>query len=321
MSFVYPQVFLFLLVPLLVLAYLIMTNKSKIDRLFESEVLKRLKVDEGSFSKRSREILFFAALIFMVIALARPVIYKGEKKAKIEGSNFLIALDISGSMRSEDVYPNRLMFAKQKIVELLKNATGDEVALAAFSKQAFVISPPSYDKATLIEMIKNVDTSYINQSATDFSSILDLVGEISKEKEKKKNLILFTDGGDGDSYDALITQAKDDNIVVYVVLVGTKKGAPVLDGRGEIYRDKEGSMVFTYANEDSFELAKNSGGIGVVASYAKSDILDILNSIHKGVKANKSISIKDQRELFYYPLGFALFVLLISLSSMPRVRS
>jgi Ca-activated chloride channel family protein len=320
MSFVYPQVFFFLLVPLLVLAYLIMTNKSKLDRLFENEVLQRLKVNEGSLSKRSREILFFAALIFMVIALARPVIYKGEKKAKIEGSSFLIALDISGSMRSEDVYPNRLMFAKQKIIELLKNATGDEVALSAFSKQAFVISPLSYDKATLIEMIKNVDTNYINQSGTDFATILDLASEVFKDETKKRNLILFTDGGDEESYDALIAQAKDENIVVYIVLIGTKKGAPVLDSRGEIYRDKEGSMVFTYANEDSFELAEKSGGIGVVSSYTQSDTLHILGDIHKGVTATKSISIKDQKELFYYPLSGALFLLLISFSSLPRVR-
>ena len=319
MSFVYPYVFVFFLLPLLLFAYLIMTNKSKLERLFANELLERLKVEKGFMSKKVREAFFFSALIFMIIALARPIIYKGERRVDVAGASFFVALDISGSMRSKDVYPSRLDFAKQKIIALLHEAFSDEVALGAFARQAFVISPLSYDKATLIRMIERVDTSYINQSATDFVSIIELSDEIFK-KDAKKKIVLFTDGGDTEDYDALISLAKAHDVSISIVLVGTQKGAPVLDGRGEIYRDKAGSMVFTNANEKSFELARSTDGIGVRAVYGKEDMEALLKHIHQGQKSMKSITLKDQQELFYYPLGAALLLLLISLSSLPRRR-
>ncbi|MBN2768990.1 MAG: VWA domain-containing protein [Campylobacterales bacterium] len=319
MSFVYPYVFLFFLVPLLVFIYLIMTNKSKLDRIFEDDLLERLKVEKGFMSKKVREFIFFTALILMLVALARPVIYKGEREAKIAGASFFVALDISGSMRSKDIYPNRLIFAKQKIIELLKDAPADEVALGAFSKQAFIITPLSYDKATLIEMIQGVDTSYINQSSTDFSSIVELSDEIFK-KDTKKNLVLFTDGGDVSDVNALVSLAKEKDVTISIVLIGTQKGAPVLDSRGEIYRDKDGSMIFSYANKDIFALAQKTGGMAVEASYSKSDVDAVLNHMREGEKSAKSIILKDQRELFYYPLGLAILLLLISFSSLPRRR-
>ena len=57
----------------------------------------------------------------MIVALARPVIEKGDKVVDVKGLSLLVGLDISGSMRSTDLYPNRLEFAKKKMFEFFES--------------------------------------------------------------------------------------------------------------------------------------------------------------------------------------------------------
>jgi len=120
MEFVYPQFFWVMIVPFAIFVFLVTTNRDKVARVFSEQVLESLRADSEALPNSLRNLVLFAAVFLMIVALARPVIDKGEKVVHLQGITLLTALDISGSMRSRDRYPNRLAFAKKKIYELLE---------------------------------------------------------------------------------------------------------------------------------------------------------------------------------------------------------
>ena len=321
MSFVNPQFFWVMIVPLVILAFLITTNKERLSRVFDKKVLKRLSATDESLPMVLRNILMFLAIFLMIVAFARPVMEKGDKKVEVQGLTLLSALDISGSMRSKDVYPNRLTFTKTKMAQFFDAMPSDEIGVVAFAYSPFVLAPFSSDKETLKMMLEGVDDSYINMGSTDFSAL----GELSStllEKKKPKILILFTDGGDEEAIAGFSDILKSNNIDLYVVLVGTKKGAPVIDENGKPLMQKDGSIAITQRNDALGELAKENGGAYVVASNGKEDIAQLVNVI-KGKYKNQqqgAVTVKERVEYFYYPLGLALLLLLLAFSSLPQRR-
>ena len=321
MSFINPQFFWVMIVPLVVLAFLITTNKESLSRVFDEKVLKRLSAADESMPLVVRNILLFIALFLMVVALARPVMEKGDKKVEVQGLTLLTALDISGSMRSKDVYPNRLEFAKKKMNAFFDAMPSDDIAVVAFAYSPFVLAPFTADKETLKMMIEGVDDSYISMGSTDFLALGEQVSTLLEEK-KQKILVLFTDGGDEEAIAGFEDVLNANNIDLYVVLIGTKKGAPVLDENANPLRTKEGNIAITQRNDTLGEVAKKSGGRYVVAGTGKEDIRKIAATIKNKYKNQQQgeVTVKERVEYFYYPLGLSLLFLLVAFSSMPKRR-
>ncbi|WP_292664469.1 VWA domain-containing protein [Nitratifractor sp.] len=319
MQFVYPQFFWVMIVPFLVFVFLVVTNKDKVSRIFSEKVLERLRADSDTLPNSLRNLVLFAAVFLMIVALARPVIPKGEKVINVKGISAVIALDISGSMRSKDLYPNRLEFAKKKLSELLDAMPSDEIAVTAFAHNAFVLAPFTSDKATLKQIVDGVDESYINMASTDFVAMADLAARLLRDK-KQKVLIVFSDGGDKEDLKGLAALLKKRGITLYAVLVGTKKGAPVLDEQGRPLKLRNGDLAITQLNEALGKIARESGGDFVVAGYGKSDMEALAQEIHGKFsgKNRGAVHIKERVELFVYPLAGAVILLLMGLSSMPR---
>ncbi len=319
MQFVYPQFFWVMIVPFVVFVFLVVTNKDKVSRIFSEKVLERLRADSDTLPNSLRNLVLFAAVFLMIVALARPVIPKGEKVINVKGINAVIALDISGSMRSKDLYPNRLEFAKKKLSELLDAMPSDEIAVTAFAHNAFVLAPFTSDKATLKQIVDGVDESYINMASTDFVAMADLAARLLRDK-KQKVLIVFSDGGDKEDLKGLAALLKKRGITLYAVLVGTKKGAPVLDKQGRPLKLRNGELAITQLNEELGKIARESGGDFVVAGYGKSDMEALAQEIHARFsgKNQGAVHIKERVELFVYPLAGAVILLLMGLSSMPR---
>jgi Ca-activated chloride channel family protein len=321
MSFVNPQFFWVLIVPFVIFAFLLTTNKERLSRVFDEKVLKRLSATDESMPMVVRNVLMLLAIFLMIVAMARPVMEKGDKKVEVEGLTLLSALDISGSMRSKDVYPNRLTFAKTKMAQFFDAMPSDEIGVIAFAYSPFVLAPFSADKETLKMMVEGVDDSYINMGSTDFSALGELASTLLEEK-KTKVLVMFTDGGDEEAIAGFADILKANEVDLYVVLIGTDKGAPVLDKEGKPFTQEDGTIAITQRNDALGELAKENGGAYVVASNGKEDIAQLVNVI-RGKYTNQQqgeVVVKERIEYFYFPLGLGLFFLLISFSSIPRRR-
>ena len=322
MIFVNTEFFWAMLLPLMVFIFLISTNKSKVSRVFDPKVLERLRASEESMPMGLRNGLLFVSLILMIVALARPVIEKGEQKVEVQGLSMLVALDISDSMRSKDVYPNRLEFAKKKMVSLFDAMPSDEIGVVAFAYSPFVLAPFSSDKETLKTMIEGVDDSYINMGTTDFSALAEQVS-VLLDKKTPKILVLFSDGGDKEAIANFSEILKTAKIDLYVVFVGTEEGAPVLDKMNKPLKLPNGTIAITQRNDALGEVAKECNGAYVIAANGKEDISELV-SVMRGKYKNQQqgeVTVSQKEEYFYIPLGLALIFLLLGLSSLPSPRN
>lgn len=321
MSFVNPQFFWVMIVPFVILMFLISTNKERLSRIFDEKVLKRLSATDESMPLVVRNILMFLSIFMMMVAMSRPVMEKGDKIVEVQGLALLTALDISGSMRSTDVYPNRLEFAKKKMSELFDAMPSDEIGVMAFAYSPFVLAPFSSDKETLKMMVEGVDDSFINMGSTDFSALGELASSLLEEK-KPKILVVFSDGGDEEAISGFAEILKENEIDLYVVLIGTEKGAPVIGEDGKPFTQKDGTIAITQRNDALGEVAKENDGAYVVAGTGKEDIEQLVSVIRGKYKNQQQgeVTVKERVEYFYYPLGLGLLFLLISFSSMPRRR-
>ena len=320
MTFVYID-FLWLFIPL-VLLFIFIKNTNSLSQIFAKDVLEKLSVDEKSISIKTRNILLFISLSLMIIALSRPIKNMGEKNVNIEGLTILTALDISGSMRSRDVYPNRLTFAKMKMKQLFDLLPNDNIGIEAFAYSSFVVSPFTSDKQTLKIMLDGVNESYINMGSTDFGALAEVSSDLL-EKQNPKILILFSDGGDKKALQDFKEKIKDSDIKLFVVLIGSTKGSPVLTEDNKPYKLKDGSIAITQRNDELGEIAKELGGAFVVAQNGKDDIKNIVSVIKSNYKSQKQSDIKVHQsiEFFYYPLALSILFLLLSFISLPQRKT
>jgi len=311
-----------MIIPFAIFVFLILTNRENMARVFDKDVLDRLRVDDDALPPKIRNIIMFASIFLMIVALSRPVIEKGERTIAIKGLSLMVSIDISGSMRSKDIYPNRLEFAKKKLIELLRAMPTDEVSLTAFAHVSFMLAPFTSDKATLVQIVDGVNESYINMASTDFTAMGNLAAKMLDKKEPKI-LVVVSDGGDKNALEGFADILQEHKIALYVVLVGTEKGAPVLDAKGNTIKTKQGSIAISQLNKELGKIAKKTGGDFVIASNGKKDMLELVSTIRAKFNDKKQgeIKIKERVEFFIYPLMGSVFLLLLGLISIPKKRA
>ena len=321
MSFVYPQFFWVMTVPFVIFVFLVVTNREKVERLFDSSALQRLRADSEALPNSIRNLLLFSAVFAMIVALSRPVIEQGETTIRLKGLSVVSALDISGSMRCKDLYPNRLEFAKKKMQQFFDAMPADEIAVAAFAHSAFILAPFTSDKATLKQIVEGVNESYINMASTDFEAIATLASDMLAKK-KQKILVLFSDGGDAKALEGMRERLQKKGIKLFAVLSATKKGAPIPGEDGHFMREKDGTIAISQLNEELGKIARESGGEYIVAANGREDMQRLARMLHEkfGDEKHGTIKIKDRKELFVYPLLLAVVLLLAGLSSLPAGR-
>ena len=320
MSFLYPNVFFMMLIPLILLILLILTNKDNMEKYFSKDILEKLAVGKKGLDKNTRNGLFFAVLVLFIAALARPVMDKKDIDVKQKLIPLVIALDLSRSMQAEDIYPNRISLAKKKlkdIIGLFPNAT---IGILLFAEDSFILSPVTEDFVSLNYIVDNIDTSSQLSNGSNISAVLQGTKHMLNDY-RVKNLIILSDGGNADSYEQELQYAKDNNISIYSIGLATQKGAPIPAKEGYL-TDKSGKIVNVKLNESIKNLSIESGGGYIGFSLNDSDVKAIVQRINSQSQKEelKSRQVKIYKELFYYPLGLALLILLIALSSFPSFK-
>nr|WP_321268231.1 VWA domain-containing protein [uncultured Sulfurimonas sp.] len=318
MSFLHPEFMYYMLPPLFILFGFLLTQNEVQENFFSKEVIDKLRVSANTMTLRARNALFFLIGFFIIIALAQPVIDDGKVMVKAKSADIMIALDISDSMLAEDVYPNRLELAKQKAITLLSKSPNERVGVMAFAKNSYLVSPLSFDTSAVSFLLKQLDTTSITQKGTDFLSILDVFSKTQKG-EGEKYLLILSDGGDSKEFSKEIAFAKKNKIVVFILGVGTKKGAPIKLKDGNFIKH-HGEILVSKLNENISELATKTGGVYIQSTLASTDINTMLKEI-KNISKEKELKSEEVHKyipLFYFPVGIALLLLLIATSSISK---
>lgn len=321
MSFLYP-IFIYLMLPiLLILFYFIMTGTKESLSMFEQDVLDKLRSENKSLSRAARNTLFLMAFIFMIFALAQPVIKEGEITVEAKSADILIGIDISDSMKAEDRYPNRLDFAKNKAIDLIKQAAHNRIGVLAFAKHDYIVSPLSFDHSSVAFLLSKVKTGNITEKGTHLDSMIGSAISML-EHAAQKNLLLFTDGGDSEDFENEIALAKENGLRLFIIGIGSEKGSPVRSSDGGFVKHN-GDILISKLNPQIKSLATQTGGVYIESVLGDGDIKAMLKEIENMTEKStlKEEKIPQYIQLFYYPLAVATLFLFLAFSSFPQRRA
>ncbi len=137
-----------------------------------------------------------AALVFLIMALARPQKADEKVKRNIEGIDIMITLDISESMLIEDMQPtNRLESSKQTIEDFIKKRVSDRIGVVAFSGEAYTRVPLTLDYPLLLQNVSEIKTSRNIKMGTAIGvALANACSRLKDSDAQTKVIVLLTDG-------------------------------------------------------------------------------------------------------------------------------
>ncbi|MDE5843018.1 MAG: VWA domain-containing protein [Muribaculaceae bacterium] len=180
-------------------------------------------------------ILKLAAIGLIIVALARPQTTDSKSKSRIEGTDIVLALDISGSMASKDFDPTRFEAAKEVAVNFVNQRANDNLGLVVFAGESLSLMPLTYDRAALINTLQNVELGDLTDGTAIGDGIASAVNRLVTGKAKSKSIILLTDGTNnaGEVPPATAAEiARQKGIKIYTIGVGTNGVIHITDPYG-----------------------------------------------------------------------------------------
>ena len=164
-------------------------------------------------------------------------------------------------MLAEDVLPSRLDKSKMLVENLVDNFTNDKIGLVVFAGDAFVQLPITSDYVSAKMFLQNTTPSLISTQGTDIARAINLAtASFTQQKNVGRAVILITDGEDheGGAIEAA-KDAKKKGINVFILGVGSTKGAPIPLGNGDYLKDNTGNTVMTALNEQMCQQVAHAG--------------------------------------------------------------
>jgi Ca-activated chloride channel family protein len=263
----------------------------------------------------------------------RPQEVINETKQEQDAIDIFIALDISLSMQAEDLKPNRIEAAKSTIQKFLTKVEGNRIGTVIFAGIAFVQAPLSFDTKIIYDFIGKTSTNTINQQIYGLDgtaigdAIFTAVEKLKDSKTKNKIIILLTDGEANRGADPIITAqyARDNNIKVYTIGIGDPNGAiiPVIDPMGNktYLIGPDGQPLKTSINIKALEdiASITHGKFFMADDNAKfENVFDEIAALEKS--KIKTLTTTKYKDLYPYPLGLAIILLLIDYLWFERRR-
>lgn len=275
---------------------------------------------------RSRSGSFLAALrwlglALLIFALAQPRLIKSETKVKASGIDIAVAIDLSGSMASEDFEVpggrmSRIEMAKTVLKKFIDQRPNDRIGIVAFATGAYIAAPLTLDHDFLQANLDRLELNVIDGSRTAIGSGLSAaVNRLRELKSKSKIVILMTDGENNSGKIAPLTAAeaaKALGVKVYTIGIGMQGQAPMpvfMGGQKVGYR-----MEPVDVDEDTLtKIADMTGG-----KYYRADNTENFKKIYAEIdrleKSEAEIKKFTQvQELFWLPVSTGLALVLMEI--------
>ena len=259
--------------------------------------------------------LQMAAIACVIVVLARPQSSDSWRTSSVEGTDIILALDISTSMLARDFKPDRFEAAKTVAQKFVAGREGDNMGLVIFAAESFTSVPMTNDRALLSNYIQDLKMGMLEDGTAIGDGLATSINRIREGKAKSKSIILLTDGSNNTGNVAPLTAAEiaaKNGIKVYTVGVGTNGTAP--------YPQEDMLGRISYVNlpvvidEPTLkQIAEMTGGryFRATDSRVLADIFDTIDSLEKTKMDVKNFS---QTEDDYMPWALAALALfLISL--------
>ncbi|MDE6753082.1 MAG: VWA domain-containing protein [Muribaculaceae bacterium] len=252
--------------------------------------------------------LQLVAIAALIVALARPQTHDHLRTSRIEGTDIILALDISGSMSARDFKPSRFAAAKEVASKFVSQRNNDNMGLVVFAGESLSLMPLTTDRAALMNAIQQVEMGDLNDGTAIGDGLTSAINRIASGKAKSKSIILLTDGTNnaGDVPPSTAAQiAKQKGIKVYTIGVGTNGSIQITDPYGFSTTTME-----TKIDEQSLkEIASVTGGKFFRATDEKMlrNVFDEIDSLEKTVLDVDRFTFTDENFMPWVILALCAF--------------
>lgn len=261
MTLKYPWVLLLLLIYIPLIWWYLRKNSNSTPSLQISSLSPFASMPRSfkEYLMKFNFLLKLLAIGFLIVALCRPQTYDSKRTSHVEGTDIVLALDISGSMSSKDFEPSRFEAAKDVAEKFVNQRSNDNMGLVVFAGESLSKMPLTYDRAALINAIRNVQLGDLTDGTAIGDGLASAVNRLVSGKAKSKSIILLTDGTNNAGEvppSTAATIARQKGIKVYTIGVGTNGTISVTDPYGFSTTTME-----TKIDEESLRnIAQTTGG-------------------------------------------------------------
>jgi tetratricopeptide (TPR) repeat protein len=330
LRFEHPEYLWFLLlIPVLGAGFFFLNlwGKKQLHRFVGETLVPQLAPEMSMAMRIVKQVLMLFSLACLILAIANPQVGTRLEEVKREGIDLFVALDVSLSMKSEDIRPSRLEKAKRDVSELLRKLSGDRVGMIVFAGDAYVQFPLTADYAAADLFLSAIDVDAVPIPGTMIGSAIEVaLKSFSKDAPTQKAIVIVSDGEntEGEVMGA-VEDAKKASVRIYSVGMGTPEGGPIpvynqAGDRVDYKRDQTESIVLSKLDETMLQqIASATGGSYHRATSGGNEIDGIfkeLASLEKVEFGTKQITGFETR--YQYPLALALLFLLIDLMLSER---
>lgn len=235
---------LFLVYIPLIVWYIVRLRKSK-PTLAVSTVMpfKAIGMPWRAWSRHILFVLRLAAVGCLIIILARPQSKDDWHTSSTEGTDIVLALDVSSSMLARDFQPDRLEAAKEMASQFVQGRPDDNIGIVAFAGEALTGMPMTIDHQAVVNYISGMNSNMLTDGTAIGDGIATSLNRIINGKAKSKSIILLTDGSNNTGLVSPLSAseiAKNNKVRVYTIGIGTTGMAEM-----PAYYDEFGRLKYT----------------------------------------------------------------------------
>ena len=309
----------FIIISILIMIFMIFGYRKKI------KILNRLRLQNRSLLEKMRILLILSGSLLAVIALLSPQKLLHEENRDVRGMNIYVLVDVSRSMMTEDIFPNRLEGAKRILQIILDNLRGDRVGFIPFSDSAYIQMPLTDDYSIGRNYINAIDGNLISGGGTNLYEGLLIANKSFEEIESQnKTVVILSDGGDEDqnSLDFAIANG----INVYSVGIGTNDGGvvPLYENgvRSGFIRDSSGSPAVSRLNSEFLKkISQENNGRYYEVNNLNNNFYDFFSDIENMDRNNiREEKVREYKKYFQIPLGIGILLILVGFLMKGKVR-
>ena len=323
--------YLLALIPILVVLFLfnLVWKRKKQAQFSDLELFKKLSPEKSTFKPVLKIVVLSLAFACLVIALVNPKMGTKMETVKRQGIDIVFALDISKSMLAEDIAPNRLEKTKQLVSQIINELGNDRVGIVGYAGTAYPVLPMTTDYGIAKMYLQSMNTDMVSSQGTAINDALKLSVDYFDIKETSKLIILVSDGEDhGVGADEAIAMAKDKNVRIFSIGMGTEKGAmiPIKDNRGNIIsykKDQNGDNVITKMYPETLKsISDKTKAKYINGSNTKEVVEAVKSQLDKIEKTEfESQQIADFESQYQWFLGLGFLLLLVDIFLLEKKTS
>ena len=220
---------LLLLIPLIAWYVIRLSRTQASFKLASTSAFKNMKPGLRVYMRHLPFLLRVASIALIIIVIARPQSVNSWEETETQGIDIVLALDVSGSMLSQDLQPDRLQAAKKVPSEFVVDRKNDNIGLVVFAGESFTQCPLTTDHKVLLNLLNDIEFGIIEDGTAIGLGLATSVNRLKDSESDSRVVILLTDGTNNSGQIAPLTAAdlaRSYGIRVYTVGVGTTGMAP-----------------------------------------------------------------------------------------------